>query len=197
MTTVYLIRHGESEGNQRRTYCGWTDVPLTEAGEAQARSLGSCLPQPAPYHLLTSDLCRARDTATILSEAWNVPITVDKGFREMHFGAFENRTWQDINEKYPALVKQWMDNGFYGRTPEGESLEDLYHRILPLYREYLGLWRGTNWALVAHSGVIQAVLAMELTGSHEAHWRFAVENARLIRLDYTEEGFALLKGFNL
>lgn len=196
MTTVYLIRHGESEGNERQTYCGWTDVPLTEAGVSQARQLAERPPHPLPYHLVVSDLCRAGETARILSEGWHAPITVEKGFREMHFGAFENRTWTDINEKYPALVKQWTEDWYYGRTPEGESLEALYHRVLPLYREYLALWRGTNWALVAHSGVIQAILAMELAGTHEAHWRFAVNHARLIRLDYTEDGFAVLKGFN-
>ncbi len=196
MTTVYLIRHGESEGNERHTYCGWTDVPLTEAGEAQARQLAVLMPEPRPYHLLTSDLSRAGETARVLSESWHVSVTVDKGFREMHFGAFENRTWADINEKYPALVHQWTENWFYGRTPEGESLEALYHRVLPLYREYLALWRGTNWALVAHGGVIQAILAMEIAGTHEAHWRFAVDNAKLIRIDYTDEGYAVLKGFN-
>lgn len=196
MTTVYLIRHGESEGNERRVYTGWTDLPLTVKGEAQARQLAANKPHPQPYHLVTSDLCRASETARILSESWQAPLTTDRGFREIRFGAFENRTWQDITEKYPALAEQWMTDWYEGSAPEGESLADLYRRVMPLYQDYLALWRGTSWGLVAHGAVIQAILAMELTGSQEAHWRFAVENAKLIRLDYTEEGYAVLKTFN-
>ena len=196
MTTVYLIRHGQSEGNERQVYCGWTDLPLTETGEAQARLLAERKPEPPVFHLVASDLSRARETARLISESWQVPVTVEKGFREMHLGAFENRTWQDIAVKYPALMKPWNEDWFYGPTPEGESLENLYHRVLPLYREYLRIWKGSAWGLVAHSGVIQAILAMELTGTHETHWRFAIEHARLIRLDYSEEGYAVLKGFN-
>jgi len=196
MTTVYLIRHGQSEGNERQVYTGWTDLPLTEEGEAQARLLAAHKPVPQPYHLVSSDLCRATETARLLSESWHAPLTVDKGFREVHFGAFENRTWKDINDKYPALAQAWSTDWYEGRAPEGESLADLYRRVLPLYKEYLALWRETTWGLVAHGGVIQAILATELTGTHEAHWRFSVEHARLIRLDYTADGYAILKALN-
>ncbi len=196
MTTVYLIRHGQSEGNERNVYCGWTDFPLSQLGEAQARHLAGQLPTPRPYHLVTSDLSRASRTAHILSESWRLPVTVDRSFREMHFGAFENRTWKNITEKYPALTTEWTENWFAGHTPEGESLEMVYNRVIPAYREYLHLWQGTAWGLVAHSGVIQAILSTELFGSHQYHWRFAVANASLIRLDYGDDGYAVLKGFN-
>ncbi len=196
MTTVYLIRHGQSEGNERHVYCGWSDLPLTETGEAQARTLAEKLPHPQPYHMVTSDLKRAAETARILSESWSIHVTADRAFREMHFGAFENRTWKDINDKYPALVTQWTDNWFEGGTPEGESLKDLYHRVIPQYHSYLRIWKDTCWCLVAHSGVIQAILSTEIFRTHEAHWRFAVENASLIRLDYSDDGYAVLKGLN-
>lgn len=196
-TTVYLIRHGESEGNVRRAFCGWTDVPLTEKGEAQAQALASALPTPRPYHLVSSDLQRARETARLLAEGWSVSLTEDRAFREMHFGAFENRTWEGITEKYPALAERWSSDWFHSAAPEGESMAALYDRVLPAYRELLTRWKDTCWGLVAHSGVLQAILATELTGGHEAHWRFAPDNARLIRLDYGPDGFAVLKGFNL
>lgn len=196
MTTVYLIRHGKSEGNERQVYTGWTDLPLTEEGEAQVQLLAGQKLHPPPYHLVTSDLCRASETARILSDRWHLPVTTDKAFREMHFGAFENRTWKAIIDKYPALAEAWTTDWFEGNAPEGESLSDLYRRVLPRYHDYLALWRGTSWGLVSHGGVIQAILAMELTGSHEAHWRFAVDNARVIRLDYSDDGYAVLKAFN-
>lgn len=196
MTTVYLIRHGQSEGNERHVYCGWTELPLTVVGEEQVRRLAETLPHPRPFHIVTSDLLRAVGTAHILSESWHLDVTVDKGFREMHFGAFENRSWKDINDKYPALATQWAENWFEGRTPEGESLEELYHRVLPRYHTYLELWKDSCWCLVAHSGVIQAILSAELFGNQEGHWRFAVENASLIQLDYNDDGYAVLKAFN-
>lgn len=197
MTTVYLIRHGESEGNARRSYCGWTDVPLTQKGRGQAEDLGRRFQEPLPVHIVCSDLSRATETAQIVSRNWYAAIHQEKDFREMNFGAFENRTWEDIKGKYPSPVERWTKDWFYGAVPEGESLEMVYHRAIPLFREYLNRWQGGTWGLVAHSGVIQAILSMELTGSHENHWRFSVDNGKAVRIDYDHNNFAVLKGFNL
>ena len=197
MTTVYLIRHGESEGNERHTYCGWTDVPLTARGVAQAERLAAESLTPRPDHLVCSDLQRAVATADILGRSWGLEAVQEKAFREMHFGAYENRTWEGILEKYPSLAKRWSEDWYREVLPEGESAEVLYGRVVPAYRSLLARWQGACWALVAHSGVIQALLSAELTGGHQAHWRFAPDNARLIRLDYDGAGFVVLKAFNL
>lgn len=121
MTTVYLIRHGQSEGNERRVYCGWTELPLTEVGETQVRRLAETVPHPRPCHIVTSDLIRVAGTARVLSESWRLDVTVDKGFREMHFGAFHPATWEAVTDKYPALAAQWTGSGSKGARRRGIS----------------------------------------------------------------------------
>lgn len=196
MTTVYLIRHGWSEGNQRQVYCGWTDLKLTPEGIEQVKTLASTPLDPLPTRIISSDLSRASDTATILAEAWQSTVYKDSDFREMNFGVFENRTYDNIIAKYPSLAEDWRKDWYRSAAPGGESLEEVYERAISAYRMYVQKYWGTCWGIVAHGGILQAILAMEVAKTHEGHWHFSVENAKLTRLDYTEDGFAVLKVLN-
>lgn len=196
MSTVYLIRHGWSEGNENKRFCGWTDVELTPEGRQQLEALSQATPDPVPKVLYCSPLARALDSARILSEAWGSEIRVLKGFREIHFGAFENRTWANITEKYPSQAEAWASGGISARPPGGESVEDLALRTVPLFRECRAEQRQEPWGLVAHGGVIQTLLAAEIAQNPDAYWHFSIRHGSLSRLEYSEEGFAVLKSLN-
>ena len=90
MRRVYLIRHGLTEGNRLRRYIGRTDEPLCAAGRAAL----SAAPLKGIETVYVSPLLRARETAAILFPHAR-QIVVD-GLREMDFGAFENRSADDM-----------------------------------------------------------------------------------------------------
>jgi len=96
---LILIRHGESDGNVQRKFCGFKDVELTKKGIYQAERLAyrlKGLPVDAVY---CSDLKRARHTAEIIFRDRGIDIVTNPKFREMNFGIWEGYTFEEVKSK--------------------------------------------------------------------------------------------------
>jgi broad specificity phosphatase PhoE len=110
--TLYLVRHGESEGNAARRVMGQIDLPLTETGRAQAAALGAWLARGGLdlRAVYTSDLCRATGTAAAIAAACgDIPIHVRPDLRELGRGALEGRTLAEAEElrRDPAVLQSF------------------------------------------------------------------------------------------
>ena len=93
-TRFYLVRHGETEWNQKGIYQGWTDIPLSKEGELQTKCLGkrfenTALKLDAVY---CSPLQRAIQTAKAMADAKGLPVITDVHFKEINFGEWEGYT---------------------------------------------------------------------------------------------------------
>lgn len=103
--TLLLARHGETDWNAEQRWQGHTDVPLNEAGRAQAGVLAERLRGQGVCGVHASDLARARETAEIVARALGLPDPiVDANLRERGFGVFEGLTGVQCEAQYPA---QW------------------------------------------------------------------------------------------
>lgn len=136
------MRHGETLWNREGKLLGWTDLPLTPEGEAQARALKGLLP---PLPALSSDLVRARRTA----ELAGFRPEATRALREIHFGALEGAPWEALEPAYKEALLRFQ--GFH--PPGGESLEDFQERI---FRFLEGLKAPA--LLFTHGGVVRAML---------------------------------------
>jgi len=136
------VRHGETLWNREGRLLGWTDLPLTPEGEAQARALKGLLP-PLPAY--SSDLLRARRTAELAGfhpqATW--------ALREIHFGALEGAPWEALEPAYKEALLRFQ--GFH--PPGGESLETFQERV---FRFLEGLRAPA--LLFTHGGVVRAAL---------------------------------------
>lgn len=136
------MRHGETLWNREGRLLGWTDLPLTPEGEAQARALKGLLP-PLPAY--SSDLLRARRTAELAGfrpeATW--------ALREIHFGALEGAPWEALEPAYKEALLRFQ--GFH--PPGGESLDDFQERV---FRFLEGLKAPA--LLFTHGGVVRAAL---------------------------------------
>jgi probable phosphoglycerate mutase len=139
---LWLVRHGETLWNREGRLLGWTDLPLTPEGEAQARALKGLLP-PLPAY--SSDLLRARRTA----ELAGFRPQATRALREIHFGALEGAPWEALEPAYKEALLRFQ--GFH--PPGGERLEDFQERV---FRFLEGL-KGPA-LLFTHGGVVRAVL---------------------------------------
>src|SRR3954451_24173941 len=92
MTTLLLVRHGETDWNAEGKLQGHTDRPLNEYGRRQAQALADRLAGEQVDALYASDLCRARETAEILGERLGIPVDVDTDLREKNWGTWEGLT---------------------------------------------------------------------------------------------------------
>jgi probable phosphoglycerate mutase len=162
---LWLVRHGESLANTGGRLSGWSDVPLSERGEDQARALGPLLEDREFDGVWSSDLARALTTARL---AFGEP-TIDERLREMNFGELEGRRWDEIDERYRDAIMDFVDYD----APGGESLVDLRARVLGFVQS---LPAGRH-LVFSHGGTIRM-----LTGTI-GHDRF-LANGALVVVDY-------------
>ena len=156
MTTVYLIRHGESEGNLFRICQGHDEELLSLTGRAQAKALGArfrLLPIRAVY---TSDLCRAAQTALPIAKPHHLPLIPSKALREICLGTLEGRSWGDVYHAVPELrVKPIQEVAI----PGAESQNDVAARVLPFMDSIARKHDGESVCVVSHGGAISNFLA--------------------------------------
>ena len=92
MTTLLLVRHGETDWNADGRLQGHTDRPLTDFGRRQARDLAAALAGEDLTAIYSSDLTRARETAEIVAERLGLPVVLDRDLREKDWGNWEGLT---------------------------------------------------------------------------------------------------------
>jgi broad specificity phosphatase PhoE len=92
VTTLLLVRHGETDWNADGRLQGQTDRPLTDFGRRQARELADELANEELAAVYSSDLSRARETAEIVAERLGLPVVLDPDLREKDWGSWEGLT---------------------------------------------------------------------------------------------------------
>lgn len=139
MYTLVVIRHGESEWNQKNLFCGWTDVDLAEKGFAEAKAAGELLKKEG-YSFdvcYTSVLKRAIHTAyTVLDEmdlVW-IPVIKNYHLNERHYGALQGLNKSETAAKYgEAQVHLWRRS--YDVQPPALGADDPRNPVfLPAYK---------------------------------------------------------------
>jgi broad specificity phosphatase PhoE len=95
VTTLLLVRHGETDWNAEGRLQGHTDLPLNEPGRRQARTLAGELAGDGIEAVYSSDLARARETADIVAERLGLPVVLDPDLREKDWGTWEGLTGEE------------------------------------------------------------------------------------------------------
>ncbi len=162
MRTVFLVRHGHCEGSG--TLLGQRDVPLTEAGAAQADALAAFLAarlaqaEAAQVEVIvSSDLLRAVSTAEILSRRTGAPVVFDSRLREISYGVWDGLTWAEIEDLDPEAAKRKLED-WRGSTPSGGEAFEKFEARVNEARASLLKRTERAMAVVAHLGV-NAVLS--------------------------------------
>ena len=145
--TVYLIRHGKTEANERRLYCGSTDLSLSNVGKAELKNLHYEIKN---VRFLTSGMKRTNETLRVLFG--NVPFEVDPRFREVDFGIFEMRSYEDLKDTPPYQAWITGDNEA-NIPPQGESGTQMKQRVLAALSEIR-----EDTCVITHGGVIAAIM---------------------------------------
>lgn len=131
MTTLLLIRHGQSEANLSRVFAGNYDVPLTELGLIQAEKTADFIAENYKVDsVYASDLIRAFETGKTIANVLNLPITPNVGLREIRAGEWEALPFDDIVVKFPEEYKIWKEDIGNSSCPNGESVKVLGERVM-------------------------------------------------------------------
>lgn len=129
MTTVYLVRHAEAEGNLYRRIHGWYDALITENGYRQIKALEERFRDTDVDAVYSSDLFRTRTTAGAVAGPRRLEVRTLSGLREVHMGEWEDRTWGEVRRTQPQLLDAFNANSRDWRAPGGENLEEVGVRV--------------------------------------------------------------------
>ena len=136
MLTLVLTRHGLTDRSRPEQHLGQKiDISLNDAGRRQADALRRRLAPVAFEHVVTSPLFRARETAEIV--AGRVTIEADPRLREMDYGAWEGRTYAQIDETDRVVRHAWLERPDVLACPGGESGEDVAKRVTSFLEDLL------------------------------------------------------------
>ncbi|ANP26955.1 phosphoglyceromutase [Dermabacter vaginalis] len=185
--TLVLLRHGESEWNQKNLFTGWVDVPLSEKGRGEATHGGELIKESGilPDVVHTSLLRRAIMTANLALDAadrhW-IPVKRDWRLNERHYGALQGLDKAETRDKYgdeqfmlwrrsfdvppPAIeagseFSQDSDPRYEGtEVPKAECLKDVIARFLPYWEEGIkpDLAAGKTVLVAAHGNSLRALV---------------------------------------
>lgn len=166
-TTLYLVRHGETEYNRLRIMQGRRiNAPLNDTGRRQAAALGrrlAAVPFDAAY---TSTLDRAIETAAIvLSDRPGIPVTRRPELDEMSWGVYEGEPdSESLREALNGIFRQWDQGAFDYAIEGGESIRDVEARARRALEDIVAQHPGETVLVVAHGRLLRVLLASVLAG---------------------------------
>jgi alpha-ribazole phosphatase len=177
-TQVDLLRHGEPVGGAR--YRGQRDDALSEKGWQQ---MWQAVEGRSEWQqIVTSPMRRCNSFALALGERLHLPVHQEPRFKEVGFGEWEGRTRVELEALIPGQVARFLRDPVNSRPPGAEPLAEFTGRVQAGFIDLLEQFAGQSVLVVAHAGVIRAVMAYILEVPTERMYRIHVANAGLSRI---------------
>jgi len=192
MTTIMLIRHGETEWNVEETFRGRADIELNETGIKQAQLMAKYLEDFPIEAVYSSPLKRAIKTAEAIIDSRSIDVTPAEELIDFDYGEWQGLSHNTVRRKRKALYDEWLKNPHLVRIPKGESLDDVRERAISLMNQLTAKHQG-NIALVSHR-VIHKVIICALLGLDNSHfWNIKLDTCGITTFVYGDKRFVLEK----
>lgn len=177
-TVIDLLRHGEPVGGRR--YRGQQDDVLSERGWDQMwQSVGN---RNDWQQIVTSPLQRCHAFAHAFGERHGVPVQSEPRFAEVGFGEWEGKTRAELEFLVGGQVTRFYQDPVINRPPGAEPLDDFVTRVRTGFNTLLTDYTGQTVLVVAHAGVIRAIISHVLVMPPAAMYRINIANAGITRL---------------
>lgn len=192
MTRFILVRHGETIWNREGKYQGQIDTPLSPDGLKQGELVAAALQNIPIQAVYASPLSRSYQTAQMCAEFHGLNVSTDDRLLEIKHGTWEGLLAEEIEAKYPDLLKRWRTSVVDVQMPEGECIEDVRRRAMEAFREIAENHPGQTVLIVAHDAVNKAVLCdiLEIELSH--FWQLKQDNTCINVFEYIEGKWRLV-----
>lgn len=163
-TTLFIIRHGETDWNAEKRYQGQADIPINDRGRAQAKRNGETLKTLGldlnTLDFVASPLVRARETMEICRAALGLDrdgYRLDPLLKELSYGAWQGMLQSDLPTQDPEGLEARNQDPYHWRPKNGESYADLVERT----RGWLETVNGDS-IIVTHGGILRSLHALLL-----------------------------------
>lgn len=195
MTSIYLVRHGQTAWNREEIFRGRTDVPLDEVGLRQAELVATYFKSLKIHGIYSSPLARAWQTAEKISKFHHLKIQPLEGIIDMSFGNWEGHPHQEIKEIDPETYRQWRDEPHLARLPGGETLDDVRKRAMASLEMVIERHPEETIVFVSHR-VVNKVLLCGILGLDNSHFWQMAQDTTAINLIQHKKGKYILSLMN-
>ncbi len=198
-TEIIFIRHGETDFNRARLYFGHLDTDLNKTGVEQLRKTKILFEkrEKMPDVVFSSDLKRCSQSMEILEIDEEIEKNLTEDLREINFGIFEGKTYEEIKSEYPEKVEKMINDWRNFKADKGESINEMMLRVAEKMNEIINQYRNKKILVVAHAGVIQALTSYYLFGNLDGYWKFKINNGSITKLHVMEDGYTYFEYINL
>jgi probable phosphoglycerate mutase len=175
-TTLILVRHGQTDYNAQSRYQGQLDVPMNDTGRAEVEAAARHLAGVRAAAIYSSDLARCRETARIIGGVLGREPVPAPELRERDFGHLEGLTREEAASRFPDSWEQWQHHRPTWVPPGGESLGEMWGRVLAFTAS---LWRRhqrETFVIAAHGGPMKAIICDALGAPMDTRLAFPVSN---------------------
>lgn len=163
MAYLVLVRHGQSTYNKQGLWAGKTDVPLTEEGMEEARTAGREIISIDFDIVYVTNQMRTQQTWVGIEEIikdQSYELRIAPAFRERDYGDLTGKNKWEAKEEMGEELWQKVRRGWNVPIPKGETLKDVYERVIPYYKETVlsELKEGKNILIVASGNSLRALV---------------------------------------
>lgn len=162
MTEFFLIRHGQTKANVLKMKQGNINTEityLTKKGQQQAQNLAERFDISFADRIICSPLKRAQQTAEILNQKYQLPITLDNRLREISYGEWDGQKNADLRKLHPDAYNEYWNDAlptYKQYAPHGESFEDVIDRVSDFLEESIKKYPDEKLICVTHGFTVKA-----------------------------------------
>ncbi|MAR95930.1 MAG: 2,3-bisphosphoglycerate-dependent phosphoglycerate mutase [Gammaproteobacteria bacterium] len=162
---LLLVRHGQSEWNEKNLFTGWENPGLTKKGEDEARNAGLLIKKLGINfdYMFTSDLIRAQLTASMILNKINqnnIPTIKNKALNERFYGDLQGLNKDECRKKWGEEKVQMWRRSYNLGPPGGETLKETGERVIPYFKKEIQplLETGKNIIIAAHGNSLRSLI---------------------------------------
>jgi len=195
MTTLILVRHGESEANRNDVFAGQINPDLQNKGLKQAELTAEYISKNYNVDkIYSSDLKRAFRTAECLGRLLNLEVVIDKSFREIDAGDWENVKFNDLPILFPKEFYLWVNDIGIAVCPNGESVKQVSERVMLALTKIAEENTEKTVVIATHATPIRVAQSMIQTGGLDEMKNIPwVSNASVSVFEYENNKFKAVK----
>ena len=190
MTTIYLIRHAEADGNLYRRAHGWYDSVITDRGYRQIAALAKRFASTRFDAVYSSDRRRTMTTALSVYKTHGLPLVTTPRVREIGIGVWEDHPWAELEHTDGEQLERFNTDAAHWHVAGGEHLPDVRERMIGALREIAEAHPNGTAAVFSHGMAIRLTVGtLQGLSLHEIDGTGHAENTAVSRLEYENGAF--------
>ena len=193
MTTVLLIRHGQTEWNRVERFRGRADVPLNEVGIKQAEATGKHVAERwRPTAVYSSPLSRAVKTAEAIAKHFDLPVQVHPSLADIDYGDWQGLSPDEVHARWADALDNWYNAPQLANIPNGETLADLRERAMKTVHELAARHEDETIVLLGHTVINRIILLGVLGLSNDRFWRIKQDTCAINVFEMDKDDYTLV-----